>query len=501
MKEWLINLFKTYFVVYFPLVIVFTASLYNPSDSDLGWHLRYGEYFFSHGRILRENTFSTMMPNYSWVNSSWATDLITYGIFRLGGFFGLSVLTALVLTLTYWLFAKSAKLSFWEQTFIFPLLVYFEEPLAVVSFRGHLLTLLFLGMLFYLFKQFEEGKRKAILLTLPLFMIWANIHGEFILGLAIFFGWIILHRERQILWILLGKRGKLSEILPDLRYLLVIFSGTLFATIIHPYGWKIYQETLHHFGNPLQKFIIEWLPFSTFSHLWWNLVIWTVLVILGIVILLWKRRFTENLPYIGLTIILVILSFWVRRYTWPMLLVSVPVIKGIFSLLEPKNKTLSLVISSGIYIASYLFVILMMQPVQHLYGMNWTRYCLEYVQCSPKGAEFLTAYDPKGKLFTFYNWGGWLIWNYPQIKPSIDGRMHLWKDDTGYSAFAEYYPVEQNFNDIDKTQYDVVFMSTKKPMYKRLVELVKLRQWKVLYQDELGGVFEKAVQENKRHPD
>ncbi len=82
-------------------------------------------------------------------------------------------------------------------------------------------------------------------------------------------------------------------------------------------------------------------------------------------------------------------------------------------------------------------------------------------------------------MLTFYNWGGYLIWNYPQIKPSIDGRMHLWVDKKGYSGFAEYYLYEQNWSDIDKSDYDVVLIDTAKPLYTQMVNHVNHGTWKI----------------------
>lgn len=94
---------------------------------------------------------------------------------------------------------------------------------------------------------------------------------------------------------------------------------------------------------------------------------------------------------------------------------------------------------------------------------------------------------------TFYNWGGWLIANYPELKPSIDGRMHLWVDKNGYSAFLDYYPYEQNRKDIDKSDYNVVFMPPNKPIYKRLVELVKEGRWKIVYTDSNATIFQRST--------
>lgn len=94
-------------------------------------------------------------------------------------------------------------------------------------------------------------------------------------------------------------------------------------------------------------------------------------------------------------------------------------------------------------------------------------------------------------MLTFYNWGGWLIANFPQIKPSIDGRMHLWRDEKGYSSFAEYYPYEQNWKSIDTSDYDIVYMTPEKPLYKQMVSLVKENKWISSYKDDYAAIFER----------
>jgi hypothetical protein len=117
----------------------FRGVFVSTDDLDLGWHLKYGEYFFTYGQVLRENAFSTMMPDYQWVNHSWDTDILTYAIFRTFGFFGLSV-AAVVIALTFF-FSKAARLSLWEETILCPVLLVLLYPLNAVSFRSQLLSL------------------------------------------------------------------------------------------------------------------------------------------------------------------------------------------------------------------------------------------------------------------------------------------------------------------------------------------------------------------------
>src|SRR5579872_1531436 len=144
------------FLPILPYLIVFIYSLYQPSDPDLGWHLKYGEYFWQHGTVLRNNTFSTMMPDFHWANTSWLTDIIGYPIFHLGGLFGLSIAGASVVTITFYFFAKAFKLSLWQQTLVFPFVLYLEDPVNAISFRGQQIALLCAGVLFYLISRYEE---------------------------------------------------------------------------------------------------------------------------------------------------------------------------------------------------------------------------------------------------------------------------------------------------------------------------------------------------------
>ena len=180
-----------------PFLFVFIYSLYQPADPDLGWHLKYGEYFWQHGTVLRDNTFSTMMPNFHWANTSWLIDIIDYTTYHVGGFWGLSLLSSLVVTLTFYFFAKAARLSLWEKTLVFPFILYLEAPVNAVSFRGQQVVLLFIGVLFYLISWYEK-KPKLLLLTIPLFWILSAIDGEFILAYVLFGMWVVLYLAGKI---------------------------------------------------------------------------------------------------------------------------------------------------------------------------------------------------------------------------------------------------------------------------------------------------------------
>ena len=47
-------------VLVYPVLLLFL--IYPYGDYDWGWHYRYGEYFWTHGRILRQDVYSWTWP-------------------------------------------------------------------------------------------------------------------------------------------------------------------------------------------------------------------------------------------------------------------------------------------------------------------------------------------------------------------------------------------------------------------------------------------------------
>lgn len=480
------NLFSPFlqrFLSLFPFIVVFASSLFHPYDPDLGWHLKYGEYFFQNGRILRENIFSTEMSSYHWVNSSWATDLISYLAFDNFGFLGLAILGATIVTLTFYFFARASKLDYFEKALIFPLLLYFLAPLNSVSFKGQLLSLTFTGILLFLFKSYGERKSRLILLTVPLFLIWSNIHGQFLLGLVIFGLSIFLFFVKLIL-----EKTTKTEIIANIKPLVIAFILSAVAAIFNPFGVKVYLEAFHHFGNPWQKYILEWLPQEELSTDWWKQMAAGVILFMSTLFVIFNGEFVPKITSLVVWPFY-ILSFLVRRYLWTTYYLAIPFLQPMVAFLKPDSKKWATISGTAILAIFLLISFVVDNPFKRIEKMSWRSYCKNFQGCSDEAAKFLVERKYDGELLTFYNWGGWLIWNWPEVKPSIDGRMHLWEDENGYNAFAYYYPFEQNQKDIDKSKYDVVLMGQQKPMYDRLLELVEEGKWRLVYEDDYAGVF------------
>jgi hypothetical protein len=468
---------------------IFISSIHTPMDPDLGWHLKYGEYFFENGKILRDNIFSQLMPDYKWNNSSWATDLITYQTFSNFGFIGLSLLGSLVITLTFFFLGKAAKLHIFEKVLLFPIILWFVLPVNQVAFRGQLISLLFIAIMYYLLSRYEENK-KVILLLIPFFTLWSNLHGEFILGLALLGIWSIVFGLKEIY---LNYRKNITKFFNDHKILILTVIGSGFSTLVNPFGIGIYLETIKHFGDPMQKSITEWQSPGDFTTVWWHQLFIALLGGIGIAMMGIGKKTLDKAPFYVPSIVLFFLTFGVRRYAWPFYYSTVFLLKPIVSFLKPDKEKHSLIAAFVLGAIFLGFSIWGKYPFTNVKEMTWNDYCKKSVSCSPRAAQTVIAYNLNNdKLLTIYDYGGWLIWNYPQIKPTVDGRMHLWRDEKGYSGFEWFHQIEQGTNpdmDIDKTEYNAVLTSRKKPIYFRLVQLTKEGKWKSLHVDKYGAVF------------
>lgn len=449
-----------------PLVVVFMLAMYNPIDADLGWHLKLGEYFVEHGQILKENVFSSGLPGYQWVNISWATDVVDYLVFHYLGFFGLTILSAITITLGFYMFDKTFSPPDWLKL-IYPLSIWIGYHTFAYAFRGQVVSFLFLGILVCQLWLYGRKPSKKIYWLVPLFTVWANMHGQFIVGLGVLVGWVIFQLVRKFNWQLVWLVG-----------------SCFLATLVHPFGLQIYSESLAFFNNPTTKLIIEWLPPEVAGIIWWKLIAWTILLSSGVV-MYWSKKDKQVTPFVVLSLVFTVLSFSSRRYITSLIVVTLPIMLIYFGQLKfGINKLIKVLTISG-----WVVLATVMVPVnlasEDFFQMSWKVYCEKYFDCSLEGVEYVKSHDLTEDILTPYTWGGWLIWNYPEIKPFTDGRMNLWQKD-GVYPFKETVDFENGNRHVDDSTFKTVFIGRSTPLF---FYISQLPNWKQVYADERSGVF------------
>ena len=128
--------------------------------------------------------------------------------------------------------------------------------------------------------------------------------------------------------------------------------------------------------------------------------------------------------------------------------------------------------------------------------------------------EWLKQREFSGNLLSLYGWGGYLIWNYPEKKVFIDGRMDTWRWNSpppgeSAQALADYMKIAAGdgvpelldkyrvsvvlWMNSDVTQNKIELMkfvvfSWKSPR-DPLLEKLEQMGWKKVYEDQTAVIY------------
>jgi len=471
-------------------LIAFAAAFKVAGDPDMGWHLANGQYTLQNW-VQRGDVYSWTMPNYPWVSHEWLTEVFMVWINSATGLLGLSIIFGILIVFIFWLAARADQRS--KSNSILLAIVGIAISYSIIGVRPQMLTLLGVAILLNLLFAWRRTQNFRLLLWLPvLFFVWANFHAGFasgfiilaVFGIAEFLRWIFTPAQHR----------KLQKVI-SFRHLLQLaglsFAG-LVATFINPYGWRLYEELWMTLTKPgVLNRIAEWLPINFHSLGSYNLMIGAALII----ILLTVNRF--KVDYTKLT--LAIVFFFIALTSWRHLaLLAVIILPLLAEQLEPIvlriadviNKThlgvIALLCTVGLvcWWQIYLKIPDSTNPIRYAINNDYPYGAIEYLKQHPTGE----------RMFNEYNWGGYLIWQFPEKKVFIDGRMAIWETPT-IKIFDDFQSLMGNHrltttNLLDKWDIDLVMVSPKRPINDILG--LERNSWMMIYKDNQSIVWQRT---------
>lgn len=154
-------------------------------DGDTYWHLASGQWMLRHHAILHADPFSYTAPGKAWDTHEWLTEVIMTGVWQALGWAGLQLMFAAAAAVTAMIMAAelSRKLPAvsWIATLALALACTAQSWLA----RPHLLALPILALWTIELLRAREAGRAPSLWLIPVMSLWANLHGSFLIGLAL----------------------------------------------------------------------------------------------------------------------------------------------------------------------------------------------------------------------------------------------------------------------------------------------------------------------------
>lgn len=245
-----------------PLILgalVAVLSFFKLRDPDLWLYVKTGEIILSTHRIPLADPFSYTRPGAEWLNHSWLAETVFALAWKAGGVAGLFLLRWPLLLGTFALVFFTARRRAGEAAaaLLSALSIVAVSPRFVV--RPELFTFFLLALLLALLDRGSES-RGTLLCLPPLFLLWANLHGGFVIGL--------------LTMLLAGAGATLDRLTGRLRTgapprpraplpLLVTGAASSLAALANPLGLKAF--TYYGEIREASRHIYAWQPLS-FLH-------------------------------------------------------------------------------------------------------------------------------------------------------------------------------------------------------------------------------------------
>jgi tetratricopeptide (TPR) repeat protein len=287
--------FQRILVVVFTVLVLanaFSAGLRTVADSDTGWHLATGRYVWEHRAIPRTDVLSFASAGMPWIYPPFG-QILLYLIYRIGGYAALSWLSALACVgIVAYLVRKRTMPSLVLAMLAIPAIAYRTAP------RADLFSTVLFAVLLGELWAFHLGERQRLWLVPPLMLVWVNVHPGFLAGLAILVAYVVFEAGDLLFAI------RRSAALERLRQASPWLAAAIIATLMNPFGYKIYPAALNlagFFGPPagslnsayyIQEFSGVPITWQTFFQLFdvrhlengnsWLLLIAVVLVALAL---------------------------------------------------------------------------------------------------------------------------------------------------------------------------------------------------------------------------
>lgn len=482
------NNFTLIFWVFF-YFLIFSLLLRNSFsylDPDLGWHLKVGEEIASTFKIPHLNNYNYTF-NGNWVDHEWLINLISYEIYDNLGYFALNVFFVLIIILSLILLNIIVRRFFKKiPEALIALLQLFGALASLPQFgiRMQEFSFLFLILEIWIIEEFTVKKTfKPLIFLTPLFYLWANIHGSFLFGLSLLFIWpLVKIIERSFLLNVFKKYFSFERIIEN-KYLLIFLLFSFFslgATLITPYGLELYSFLSGYSNTFYLKAIQEWLPQSVFPFNYTQIsYLSLVTAILIIYLYNLRRNFASsekiNIWQLGLSLLMMVAAFKSRR-NFPLMFA----VTFLF-LISPLVSSLDLekikIPNLRKELKYFLLLAMFLSGVMNLLNFKtfkdpFSNFCSKY----PCGAvDFLKNQEEykNYNILNEYDWGGYLIWTYPEKKLFIDGRLPQvqYKDKTLMEEYFEFTKKNSNFES-KLNEYDINLVLVNTQDYK-----IKAHNW------------------------
>jgi hypothetical protein len=423
------------------------------SDGDPFWHIKVGSVMLEKQGLIDSDIFSHTAFGTPWTAHEWLSEIIMAGIHKVAGLEGILCFFLLIAALSFWLLFKITEkyANQWVTLGCVALALTFSQ--GHLAARPHLFTWLFMVVTLAILTS--GGKR---LYWLPVIMvIWANLHGGFILGLVLQMIFIF----GSVLENYLSVKTQWHETLRQQKLPAVVLLISILAVGLNPFGYELLAFPFQVSKGVFSVMINEWNA-PNMQNMWYFRLYLVALVLL-ISLAKSSVTWTERL----LIVFFLNAALTHMRHVSLMLIALTPFLARMVNnhfdkwrhkqIAHEKSTQLQLSAKSGPLVTIAIALVLTFSgSIDHRSLRFLTPQKMLNVETEQlkQLVSYLDNNLPAGKMFNEYSLGGYLLYALtPTPKVFIDGRADMY----GEQILSDYDKIQSSSPEREKMleQYEI----------------------------------------------
>jgi hypothetical protein len=444
-------------------------------DPDLWWHLRVGENILATHHLPTSDPYSFTVSGAPWMAYEWLGETFVAAVARLGGVPALDLLLIALssaILIGLYVFATwrtgNSKAAFIATVILF--------PIANGSFtlRPQMLGYLFLILTLI---ALEAARRKVfwpLWLLPPVFFLWVNMHGSFIVGLGVIFVYWGCGLKNFRLG---GIHGEAWQPAERLR-LEMVFLLCLAVLPLTPYGTRLAAYPFDMaFSQPMNvSSIAEWqpMPFNLpGGKIFLGLLLAFFLIQMALPFL-W--RLEEVVLYVSGTV----LAALHVRFVLLFVPFCIPILATILARWVPGYQR-----AKDKYVLNALLMTAMAVGFVHYFPSRDKLNTRVEERFPVQALEYMRQHSVPGPMLNTYAFGGYLVWAGQKV--FIDGRGDLYERGGVLSDYMHISRLKPGTLAVVKS-YGVrsCLLERDEPL---ATLLSSVPGWKRVYADKLSALF------------
>jgi hypothetical protein len=404
-------------------------AIVTPADVDLWGHLKFGGDILD-ARVIRAVDSYSFTSDRTWINHEWLAEVTCAAVYRSAGSTGLiamKVMAIAALLAMVWRVLVRAGVAMSHRIWLCAIL-YAGTYWRTHSIRPQLFSVVLFAAMLVALDAVARGRRRWLLAIPPLFALWVNLHGGWIVGAGVFAIWIVLRVVRR------------DSTPRERAVLLAAAAAAAAATIINPYGWRLWAflaETVRFNRQDIQ----DWSPVMKDPLL--LALPWAGVAVVAIAAVL-RRRSVLTIERAVIVVVLGAAAFRVSRLDAFFSIAVVMWCAGAWASAADARAAGAWIPPRGALAITSLTLAAIVVPA--------VRAVAPYAGCIPIAGEwapdldasrFIAANDLRGRLLTWFDWGEYVIWHFgPRLQVSIDGRRETVYSERLIETHRSFYSGE-----------------------------------------------------------